>query len=74
MYPSIITTPVIIMFAAQFVFIHLFTLMGVKQYWGYDKRVVLAVPLSIPLSIINAVGAIWGVIKPTKSFIITDKV
>lgn len=58
----------------EILLIHLTTLVGVIRYQKQSKYYLIsAIPLSIFLSIVNSIGALYGLIRPTSSFSVTEK-
>jgi cellulose synthase/poly-beta-1,6-N-acetylglucosamine synthase-like glycosyltransferase len=58
----------------EILLIHLTTLIGVVRYQKQSKYfLVFAIFLSVILSIVNSIGALQGLIRPSSSFTVTEK-
>lgn len=56
------------------VFLHFVTAVGASIYGFGFRATTLAVVLTIPIVVLNTVGALWGFLSPTRSFAVTPKV
>ncbi len=55
-------------------FLHFVTAVGASVYGLGARSSALAVLLTIPIVVLNTVGALWGFVSPTRSFSVTPKV
>jgi len=56
------------------VFLHFVTWVGASVYGFGVGTTTLAVVLTIPIVLLNTVGALWGFLSPTRAFTVTPKV
>lgn len=75
LFPHPITSslPFILALTMELIIIHITTAVGVVQYWDESKKTMLAIPLTVILSVVNSIGALWGIISPAKDFAVTKK-
>ena len=76
-YPDPIfqATWLIVLLIIEILLVHLMTLVGVLQYCCRDglNRLIFIIPLTLILSTINSVGALWGIVQPATDFKVTEK-
>ena len=70
MYSGALFTGIVIL---QLVLIHLTTVIGVIIHHAKSWLVLLAIPLTMILSLLNGFGALWGVLQPATDFNVTEK-
>lgn len=59
----------------ELILVHTITIVGILQY-RYNETVIeliFIIFLTLLLSLINSIGALWGVLKPAKDFSVTKK-
>lgn len=57
----------------QILLIHLTTIIGVIIHHSKSWLVLLSIPVTILLSLLNGIGALWGVVQPATDFKVTEK-
>lgn len=53
--------------------LHLNSAIGIIRHRKQSKLVYLALPLTLILTFINSIGALWGLVSPASDFNVTDK-
>jgi len=56
------------------VFLHFVTWVGASVYGFGSMATIVTVVLTIPIVLMNTIGALWGFLSPTRSFTVTPKV